>query len=255
MKSAHIPLFLTFVAFAAVATPSASAGIREQKETEQVDRSYPLGPGGELKLKNFSGKIHIAGSNRANVVVHAVRRATRDRLDRIHLDIQASPSRIAIEANKRDSSWRDEKDNVVETDFEIEVPQQTKLDIQAFSSDMHIENVEAGQKLHSFSGTIRVDGASGPLEAETFSGEIKADLERAAAGPDVQMKTFSGDIEIKLASSARGRVDFTSFSGSLNSSIPMLYRSGNRRSVRGELGSGGTNELQFHTFSGDVRIR
>lgn len=257
MKTAHASAVLVLAACAAFAPQAllATSGIGEQKETEQVDRNFPLEPGGQLKLKNFSGRIHITGSNRTNVVVHAVRRATRDRLDHIHLDIQASASQVSIEANKKDDSWHERNDNVVETDFEIEVPQRTTLDVHAFSSDVHVESVDARQKVYTFSGTIRIDDASGPLEAETFSGEIKADLD-GAAGPDVQMKTFSGDIEVKLASSAKGRIDFDSFSGSLDSNLPMIYRTGNRRRVRGELGSGGaTNELRFHTFSGDVRIR
>jgi DUF4097 and DUF4098 domain-containing protein YvlB len=70
------------------------------------------------------------------------------------------------------------------------------------------------------------------------------------------MKTFSGDIDVKLSASSRGRIDFNSFSGSLDTSLPMSYRSGNRRHIQGELGGGGgTNDLHFHTFSGDVTIR
>src|SRR4051794_30412727 len=108
MKSAPLPAIFAFVALAALA-PAAQAApaAGEQKETEQVDRNFPFKPGGELRLKNFSGKIHITGSNRTNVVVHAVRRATRERLDDIHLDIEATESRIEIEANKKDSSWRE----------------------------------------------------------------------------------------------------------------------------------------------------
>jgi DUF4097 and DUF4098 domain-containing protein YvlB len=235
---------------------SAPLGDMAQKETEQVDRNYPFQSGGELRLKNFSGRIHITGADRANVVVHAVRKATRDRLDHIQLDIQATSSQISIEANKKDSSWESDHDNVVETDFDIEVPLGTKLDVHAFSSDLYIQNVEARQKLYSFSGTIRVEDAAGPLEAETFSGDIKADLTKAATAPAVEMKTFSGDIEVKLSSSAQGRLDFSSFSGSLDTSMPMVYKTGNRRRVQAELGGGGAaNELRFHTFSGDVRLR
>jgi DUF4097 and DUF4098 domain-containing protein YvlB len=235
---------------------AAAASAYEQKETETVDRNFPLQDGGELRLNNFSGNIHITGSNRNNVVIHAVRRATRERLDHIQLDIRASATEINIEANKKDSSWREQNENVVETTFEIEVPQQTRLDVHAFSSDVHIEGVSAGQRLYSFSGTIRVDNAAGRLDVETFSGPIKADFQTATSSPDVRMKTFSGDIDVRLASSAQGRVDFNTFSGSLDTSLPMRYRSGSKRSMRGELGNGGaSNDLEFHTFSGDVRIR
>ncbi len=260
MKTAWIPVLLTLAVPGsfAFAGPAAAPGaaVLDQKETETVDRNFPLEPGGELKLNNFSGRIHITGSNRNNVVIHAVRRATRDRLERIHLDIQAASSRISIEANKRDDSWSEHNDNIVETTFEIEVPQRTELDINAFSSDVHVENVSGRQRLHTFSGTIQVDDASARVDAETFSGEIKADFQRTASSPDLRMKTFSGDIEVRLASSAQGRIDFTTFSGSLDTSLPMRYRSGNKRSVRGELAAGGgSNELNFHTFSGDVRLR
>ena len=263
MKSACIPACLVFVGVGLVAVPAAaprtaraSSGMFEQKETETVDRNFPLEAGGLLKLNNFSGRIHITGSNRSNVAIHAVRRATRDRLDRIHLDIRASASQITIEANRKDDDYREKNDNVVETTFEIDVPQGTELDVNAFSSDVHIENVTARQKLHTFSGTIQVDDATGRVDAETFSGEIKADFLQNSKSPDIRMKTFSGDIDVRLGASARGRVDFTSFSGSLDTSLPMRYRSGNKRNVRGELGDGGaTNDLEFHTFSGDVRLR
>jgi DUF4097 and DUF4098 domain-containing protein YvlB len=204
-----------------------------QRETETVDRTYPMGAGGELRLNNFSGKIVITGSNRGNVAIHAVRRGTRDRLENIHLDIQASGSQVRVEANKRDESWDRHDDNVVETDFQIEVPEDANLDINAFSSDIRISNVHGRQKVHSFSGPVTLRDAAGPIDAETFS----------------------GDIDVDLAANASGRVDFDTFSGDLTSDIPMAYRSGGRRGAHGEIGSGGSNTLKFHTFSGDVHIK
>jgi DUF4097 and DUF4098 domain-containing protein YvlB len=229
MKLAYFPI----VAVAACITLCPANARAGQRETETVDRTYPMGPGGELRLNNFSGKIVITGSNRGNVAIHAVRRATRDRLDNIHLDIQADSSRIRIEANKRDDSSDRHNDNVVETDFEIEVPEDANLDINAFSSDVRVSNVHGRQKLHTFSGAVTLRDAVGPIDAETFS----------------------GDIEVDLASNASGRIDFDTFSGDLTSDLPMSYKSGNRRGAHGEIGSGGANTLKFHTFSGDVHIK
>ena len=223
-----IPACLTLSPASALA---ARAG--QQRETETVDRTFPMGPGGELKLNNFSGKIVITGSNRGNVAVHAIRRATRDRLDNIHLDIQADGSRIQIDANKRDESWDRHNDNVVETEFAIEVPEDVNLDINAFSSDVHISNVRGRQKVHTFSGSVDLRDAGGPVDAETFS----------------------GDIDLALGPNGGGRVDFYTFSGDLTSDVPMTYKSGGKRGAHGEIGSGSTNTLKFHTFSGDVHIK
>src|SRR5512134_2326892 len=94
---------LGLLALTLTAAPAAA-----QKQTETVDRTFPFAAGGTLKLKNFSGDVHITGTAAAEVVVHAVRKATRERLDNIKLDIQASGSTIEIEANRRNPNW-DEK--------------------------------------------------------------------------------------------------------------------------------------------------
>ena len=214
-------------------SPSAAGLGGQQRETEQIDRSFPFGPGGELNLKTFSGRVTITASNRANVVVHAVRRATADRLAGIHLDIQANPTRITIDANKKDESWGDRNDNVVETDFDIEVPEQTALDIHGFSSNIHVTGVHGHQKLHVFSGSIDLRDVSAPVEAETFS----------------------GDIGIELAPGAGGHLDINTFSGTLTSDAPLVTRTGGRRHMSGDIGSGGTTAFTLKTFSGDVHIK
>jgi DUF4097 and DUF4098 domain-containing protein YvlB len=236
MKLAHLhPVAAMAAALWLIpAAASAAPAAAEQRETEVVDRTFPFNPDGHLELRNFSGKITITGSNRADVVVHAVRRATRDRLAGIRLEIEATASEISIEANKKADRWEDRDNNVVDTTFEIEVPTRATLTIHAFSSDVRVTGVEGKQKLHTFSGEIRVDGAAGPLDIETFS----------------------GDIEVDLAAAVGGRVDFDSFSGSLDTDMPMTYRTGNRRRVTGDIGAGGgSNTFHFKTFSGDVRIK
>jgi len=187
---------------------------------------------GKLQLKNFSGKVTITGTGRTDVAIHAVRRADRDRLEHIRLEISETGSGILIEANKKDDSWRDRDNNVVETDFDIEVPSDVSLDVNVFSSDVSVKDVRGSQKIHTFSGEVNLAGVWGSVDANTFS----------------------GDITVGLANSSGGRVDFDSFSGSLHSDPPMQLHSSNRRRVTADLGSG-TNEYHFKTFSGDVKIR
>jgi len=229
-------------------------GESQEKQTEHVDRTIPFAPGGTLHLKNFSGTVRITGSNAGQVVIAAVRRAARERLDRIKLDIQASASEITINANHRDKSTPERNNNVVETDFEISVPADTRLDVDAFSSDVRIEGVEGKQRVHTFSGPIELRGSTGPLEVESFSGNIELQL-AATASPDVEAKTFSGDITATMADTTSGNLRFQSFSGDLRSDIPVTRESGGKRSFRGRLNAGGGSDMYFKTFSGDVRIR
>ncbi len=229
---------ITAIAVLSALTLAAPAVASEQNETERVDRTVSIRAGGQLRLKNFSGRVTISGSNRSDVVVHAVRRAPRERLDHIKLEITETASGVSIEANKKDGSWRDGKSDVVDTEFEIQVPADVTLDVEVFSSNVYVKGVRGRQRLHTFSGEIDVVDAEGGIDAETFS----------------------GDIEVQLVQGASASVEFDTFSGDLDTKVPMTYRtSANRRfgpggRTRADIGSGGP-DYRFKTFSGDVRIK
>jgi DUF4097 and DUF4098 domain-containing protein YvlB len=223
---------LAIVALALTAAPAAA-----QRQTETVDRTLPFAAGGTLKLRNFSGDTTITGTAGQEVVVHAVRRGTRERLDNIKLDIQAHGNTIEIEANKRNEDWHEKNDNVVETQFEIQVPFQTRLDIYAFS------------------GALNVREVVGEIKAQTFSGNIDLDVSRASDIPDIEAETFSGDMKVRVPPAGGGRISFDSFSGDLDSSaVAVTVERSSRRSMKGTLGSGTGGRLEFKSFSGDVTL-
>ena len=223
-----------------VASPLAAGPQRDRyrdrdegpKETENVNRTVQIRAGGELRLKNFSGRVTITGSNRADMAVHAVRRAPRERLDRIKLEITEGSSGVTIEANKRTADRDDDHNNVVDTEFTIEVPADISVDVDVFSSDVEVRDVRGDQRVHTFSGDVDLSGGEKDITAETFS----------------------GDITLKLVQGASASVDFDSFSGEIRSDVPMTYRSSSRKHVRADIGAGGT-DYSFKTFSGDVKIR
>src|SRR5204863_7127035 len=97
MKNAFLALLLIGL----VAAPAAA----QRKETETIDRTLAFQSGGTVKLKNFSGDARITGTASNEVVLHAIRKGTREQLDNIKLDIQTSGSTIDIEANFRDRGW------------------------------------------------------------------------------------------------------------------------------------------------------
>lgn len=229
MKMAHISTF-ALAGLLATAAPA----LAQQQETERVNRTASIRAGGQLRIKNFSGTVTITGARRGDVAIQAIRRAPRERLDRIKLEVTETGSGVTIEANRKAEGVRDrDNDNVVHTQLDIQVPDDVTLDVEVFSSDIKVANVTGRQRLHTFSGNIEVTGATGSVEAETFS----------------------GDIELTLAQGAGGRVDFDSFSGTLRSDGGMVTRSSGRRHVSGVIGTGGNNDYRFKTFSGDARIR
>jgi DUF4097 and DUF4098 domain-containing protein YvlB len=244
-----------FVAAIAALTLAAAPAIAlAQTETETVERTLRLPANGTVELKNFSGDIRITASNGSDVVIRAVRRATRDRLDHIRLDITESGSTITIDANKRDADWNERENNVVETRFDIDLPASAKLDVHAFSSDVTVADVTGDQTLETFSGDIRVNGARGALDMKSFNGSINVDLRAAGVQPRIEAETFSGEIEARMADNAKGRVEFRSFSGSFESDLPLANKSTDKRNVKADLPGGSGDTLRFKTFSGTLTI-
>ena len=207
---------------------------RGPRETETIDRTVPLPANGTLRLKTFSGRVRITGGSGDQVVIKAIRRATRDRLDDIKLEITQSGSTVEIDANHRVVERRN--DNVVETDFEIQVPSRARLDIKTFSAPVTVINVNGSQ---------HIDG---------FSSDITVEATELSENADVDVNTFSGDVRLRLPGNARGNISFNSFSGSFESDLPVTLNSSSRRNFRGSLNGGGAGDFRLKTFSGDVRI-
>ena len=93
------------------------------------------------------------------------------------------------------------------------------------------------------------------MRVKTFSGGVTLQAKSWADGDDLNVNTFSGDVTLRLPDSARGRIDFDSYSGTFNSDLPVTLSSSDRRNFRGDLNGGGNTDFRLKTFSGDVSIR
>src|SRR5687768_2283369 len=207
---------------------------RGPRETETIDRTVPLPSNGTLRLKTFSGRVKITGTSGDQVVIHAVRRASRDRLNDIKLEITQAGSTVEVDANHRVVERRN--DNVVETDFEIQVPARARPDIKTFSPPVTVVGVNGSQNIDGFSSDVTI-------ESQEFGDSA-----------DIDVNTFSGNVRLRLPANARGNLSFNSFSGSFESDLPVTLSSSSRRNFRGALNGGGAGDFRLKTFSGDVRI-
>jgi len=245
---------LVAAAFVAFAAPAFGASLFD--ETEKISRTVAFEPGGTLRVKTFSGRVTITASDKNEVAVEAVRHASRDRLDRIKLDIHREGSTLVIDTNHREYSWWDGmRNNVVETDLDIAVPRRTNLDLNTFSAAITVDGVEGSSNVHGFSSRIQLNDITGSVRAHTFSGPVDIRSKNWQDQQSITVDTFSGNIQLHVPENARGHVTFNSFSGRLNSEMPLTLHSSSRRNLSAELGGGADgSSLRFKTFSGSVRI-
>ena len=225
---------LCVAALTALVTTAIPA-VAQSRQEEPFDRTLTLQAGGTLRLRTFSGRVLIRGTSGNQVVIHAIRRARPDRLRDIQIEVTQSGNDIEVNANRQ----RVERDNenVVETDFDIQVPERTRLDVNSFSAPIEVRNVQ------------------GPHRLKTFSADITLAAESWADDDGVDADSFSGDVHLRLPGNARGSVNFDSFSGRFESDLPVTIQSSSRRTFRGELNGGGSALFRFKTFSGSAEIR
>jgi DUF4097 and DUF4098 domain-containing protein YvlB len=224
---------ITILLAASGATTGQAAAQSPQEET--FDRTVSVQPGSTVRIRTFSGRVRIRGTDGTAVVIHAVRRASADRLRDIQIEVTQSGNQLEITANHRRAGR--EHDNVVETDFDIQVPARTTLDVNAFSAPIEVTNVQ------------------GPHRLKTFSADISLDAQSWNDADGIDADSFSGDVRLRLPDSARGVIAFDSFSGRFESDLPVTLRSSNRRNFRGDLNGGGLATFRFKTFSGSAEIR
>jgi DUF4097 and DUF4098 domain-containing protein YvlB len=234
MKRPATTVFALLAALVFAVPALAQRDDRGPRATETVDRTVPLPANGTVRLKTFSGRVRITGTSGDQVVIHAVRRATRDRLQDIKLEVTTAGSTVEIDANHRVVERRN--DNVVDTEFDIQVPSRARLDIKTFSAPVTVTGVNGSQNIDGFSSDITI-------ESNEFGD-----------GNNIDVNTFSGNVRLRLPSSARGNLDFNTFSGRFESDLPVTLNSSSRRNFRGQLNGGGSGDFRLKTFSGDVRI-
>ncbi len=187
------------------------------------------------------------------MIIHAVRRATAERLRDIKLEVQQQGNIVDIDANHQLVERRN--NNVVETDFDIQVPSQTKLDLRTFSAPVSVTGVRGDLIVDGFSSDIRLTDVGGPMRIKTFSGGMEVEAQAWSDGDGLNVNTFSGGVTLRLPATARGDIEFDTFSGKFNSDLPVALSSSSRRNFRGTLNGGGNAEFRLKTFSGDVTIR
>ena len=122
---------------------------------------------------------------------------------------------IEIQANHR--RVERDNDNVVETDFDIQVPSAMRLDVNSFSAPIKVKNVQ-GEPEMTFSADIALESPRVRTKATTWTSTASAATSGCAC-----------------PTTRSGSLDFDSFSGRFDSDLPVtLTASSNATSAAPE---------------------
>jgi DUF4097 and DUF4098 domain-containing protein YvlB len=233
------------MAFSAVLLSGAVAAAQDFHKT------YAIGAGGTISIKNVSGDLKVVGYSGGSVVVDAYRTG-RDR-DVVKVEDLSAGNRIELKVIYPEHCNCDASVN-----FEVKVPAYEEYNFDGLSSvsgDIDISSVRGQMHASTVSGDLTVSELTGTLSASSVSGSVYAEIARIEGRGDMKFSSVSGNVNVK-APIMNADIEMSTISGALDTNFPIQVQSeqyGPGRSARGRVGSGGTN-LRISTISGKVSL-
>ena len=261
-----------FPALLAIALFAAFSAVRASADAEgHFDRTLSVSGAVDMDVQTGSGEIVVRPGSSGKVEVHGKIRASGwhvggDVEQRIH-ELETNPP---IEQNGNTIRIGHVEDHErlrnISISYEVLVPAETKLHSASGSGDERVEGISGPADANSGSGSIRVSNVGGETHARTGSGDIDLDgihgavkastgsgsIHATGIGGGVTASSGSG--EVRLEQTAPGDVEVGTGSGSVEVK-------GAKGAVRVQTGSGNitaqgqpTGEWKLRTGSGDVDV-
>ena len=271
-------------ASAEIPAPAKSAGILNQPDAhpekiigylstsdpfqQDFNRTLPLSAQGRLRLDNVNGRIEIAGWDRNEVVIRALKHGkTQESVEATEIKVDASPDEISIHtqepSNKTGSSgfWSwfgDGGNNKATVDYAIQVPRHARLaNVSSVNGQVEIDDVGGDIEASTVNGQVQVRGAAGSVKLSTVNGRIETELVSLGGGQSVSLSTVNGAIEATLPANADAEVTADTVNGGMSSDFPELVVKKDfplAKHLKGTLGNGGAT-VKASTVNGSIHFR
>ncbi|MBT5876187.1 MAG: DUF4097 family beta strand repeat protein, partial [Candidatus Latescibacteria bacterium] len=198
--------------------PAADLQRRDNRFTEEIDRTVEMDKDGRFEIENLSGDITVTTWNRSEARIKATKIArasdedeAADALEQVRVEIDDRSGDVYVNTDYPDNRgrrWGD--DNLqVSVIYEITIPAESYLRAKSVSGNLEVSDVMGEVDVRSVSGTVlladinartRGSSVSGNVEAKNLNGE--SDLQSVSG--NVTATSTTGDME---ASSTSGRVE------------------------------------------------
>ncbi len=139
--------------------------------------------------------------------------------------------------------------------YEIWVPRQTDLRLDAHNGGISVDDVNARVDMETTNGGLHVTDAAGDVRGTTTNGGVTADVSGDRwNGAGLELRSTNGSVRITLPSNYNARLETGTVNGSLNVDFPITVQGSIRRDISTQIGSGGPL-IRATTTNGSVSIR
>jgi DUF4097 and DUF4098 domain-containing protein YvlB len=241
---------LLTLTLASLLTVAASA-----KVTEKFSQTYPLAADGSIHVGNVNGSVEIIAWDKAEVALEAEKSANNDEaLARLHLKIDASPTRLKIKT-EQDKSWKFWDSANAQVHYKLMVPAGVSLDkIDVVNSNIHVTGVKGSVNLDSVNGSIDAKDLAGPGKFDTVNGSIVVAYAALPAHADeISLDTVNGSCTLKLPAGAGFKLDADTVNGHVSCAFPITLEKSGKHDLRGTVASGGPT-VKLDSVNGSLSV-
>jgi DUF4097 and DUF4098 domain-containing protein YvlB len=232
-------------------------------------KSYEIGQGGSISVRNVSGDVTVTGYEGSAVLVLGFKEGP-DR-DRVSVEDNSTGNNVDVRAR-----YPENCDCDASIRFEVKVPRANyKFDpISSVSGDVEVTGVSGDLLAKSTSGNVTVRGVTGAVNArstsgnvhvgeingtvsgKSTSGNVEVEIMQLGGAGDMEFASTSGNVRVKLPANLDADVRMSTTSGGLKTDFPLTIEEperGHGRRAAGRVG-GGSRNLRLSSTSGSVSL-
>lgn len=229
------------------------------RATDEWTKTFPLTPGGEVRIVNTNGKVEIEGVDAATVEVHAVRIAkaatdegARQLLPRISIKEDIKPDRVSIETERIAGIMIGAG---FEVQYSVKAPKNAVVNARSTNGPITLTGLSGPVTAHTTNGGVKATDLRGGVDARATNGGVTVDL--AALGTErIQLSTTNGGVTLIVPETARANLTASWTNGGINlaSGLKIEVSEQSRRKFEGRMNGGGT-PIELKTTNGGIRVR
>jgi len=272
-----------FIGLLIACLPPLTACAAEVEQNETIRNTYPLSGAAPKKVTvdNVNGSIHVTGYAGSEVRLTAHKRlraespetAEQARRD-VKLDISQDANTVRFYVDGpfrcRNGGVHIDRDPGYEVkyDFELQVPQDTAIDLKTINDgEIKVDNVAGDYKVDNINGGVEMTELSGSGKVYALNGKVTVTFRENPRGKS-SFGSLNGEVRVGFQPDLNADVRFKTFNGAVYTDyevtyLPLpaaaaerhgakyVYKSSEWSAVR--MGHGGP-ELSFDAFNGNIRI-
>ena len=234
-----------------------SLGYLTARATDEWTHTYPLTPGGEVRIVNGNGRIDVEGVDGSTVEIRAERIAkaateagARELLPRLVIKEDSKPDRISVETERLSGIMLGA---AFEVRYHVRAPKNAVIKATNTNGAIVLTGLTGNVVAHTTNGGVTGKELSGGVDAESTNGTVNVDL--ASVGKEkISLSTTNGGVTLALPDEAKADVSASCTNGGINVSGLKKFELSeqSRRRVEGRLNGGGAS-IELHTTNGGIR--